>query len=209
MFPKCENCGSRTLFPLRFNSNVFCSLTCKNFFQHPGFCADCISETDEIPADSTFQLNGIGDRFWFPRDICKTCNSSIQTRFLTFLWVPLLPLDKYRILQIKPGFYVGRKLRISQGEAINSRLRKVNLNRIAIAATAAVTVFAMLFPPFYINLPGGWQQNLGYDFLFTPPTVGSVVGRVDVSLLAIELAVIWVTGTLCWFLAHKATKQPD
>jgi hypothetical protein len=111
MFQKCDNCGGRTLLPQRHGGKAFCSDTCKTYYQHRGFCAECIAETDAISAGGTFQLNGIGDRFWFPRRICKTCNSSVQTRFLTVLWIPLLSLDTYRILEVSPGRYVGRKLR--------------------------------------------------------------------------------------------------
>lgn len=62
-------------------------------------------------------------------------------------------------------------------------------------ATAGALALAVLFPPFHGTVQG-ITMNLGYSFLFAPPSMGTVAGLVNVSLLACELLVISAIGAL-------------
>ena len=73
--------------------------------QLPGFCSSCVVETTEASAGGTFTLNGIGTRLYsFGGEACPTCGSKKATKFLTFLFIPVIAEDSYRVL------YLHRKL---------------------------------------------------------------------------------------------------
>ena len=81
------------------------------FYSHPGFCDKCVGETDDVYASNNFQLNGIGTDFFGTSQICDTCHSAIRAKYFTFLWIPLLSLGRYRVLNPGKGKYVGRRIR--------------------------------------------------------------------------------------------------
>lgn len=66
--------------------------------------------------------------------------------------------------------------------------------QIVIAAGAAVVVAMLLFPPFRFITYQGVELNLGYSWLFLPPTAGRYPGHVNVALLLIQ----WLaTAVVC------------
>lgn len=68
--------------------------------------------------------------------------------------------------------------------------------------TALALLALLLFPPFYLPLPGGYATNLGFGWLFSPPLRGQAVGLVDISLLLLELVVVATAGGLVFVWAR-------
>ena len=103
IFPKCDCCGSRIVAgAVRASNGVFCSANCQRFDAHPGFCQSCLEATSSNYVGKMSTVNGCGTRFYGSADHCETCNSTIRTRYLTILWIPIIPLGRYRVLQVGP-----------------------------------------------------------------------------------------------------------
>ena len=62
-------------------------------------------------------------------------------------------------------------------------------------AGAAIVLLLVLFPPFFVTLPGGLSTNLGRSFFFAPPKYGALIGRIDALVLIAEcFAVALITA---------------
>lgn len=110
MFEKCTNCGITVVQGRRDDKGVFCSQECQSYFHHPGYCQKCLSETMEENAGGLFTFNGIGTRFAGKKSRCQVCNSVIQTKCICFLFIPLIPLGKYRVLYVTRYSFHSRKI---------------------------------------------------------------------------------------------------
>lgn len=111
MFEKCTNCNSRILAGGRRDRNgIFCSATCQSYYRQPYFCRDCLLETSPKDAGSCSSLNGCGTMLYGSGSRCEVCNSIIQTKFITLIYIPVFPLGKYRILWSTNSSYLSRKL---------------------------------------------------------------------------------------------------
>lgn len=73
-------------------------------------CGLCVATTDDTPAPGTYRINGIGTAWLGSQTPCPLCGSRIRSLWFTVLWIPLIPLGKYRLLQRTALAYVGRKL---------------------------------------------------------------------------------------------------
>jgi hypothetical protein len=112
MFEKCQNCGLRLLINAKRDENgAFCSAVCQQYFRYPGFCKSCAAATTEESAGSTFTMNGVGTELYGSKDPCQHCGSIIRTKFIVFVFIPLIPLGKYRFKWATPHRYVSRKLK--------------------------------------------------------------------------------------------------
>ena len=98
---KCRNCGNRIIFgAVAGQDGDFCSSQCLEGFQklRSGFCNNCRAQTTAESAGNLRQFNGIGTAFGpFSKGKCPECGSVIKTKWFTF-GVPLVPLEKYRVL---------------------------------------------------------------------------------------------------------------
>lgn len=89
----------------------------------------------------------------------------------------------------------------------------MNDNQKLVVMIAAGAIVAMLaFPPFYLRLAKGTVINLGYGFIFTPPTWGSYpmtyTGIVNIELLLAEwFAVILIAGIFWWIVKDKSLSR--
>lgn len=75
-----------------------------------GFCYDCWSQTtDESPGDG-FTANLIGVAVTGNDDPCSVCRSTIKTKHF-WVFVPLAPLGRYRVIRLDERRYIGRRLK--------------------------------------------------------------------------------------------------
>ncbi len=128
---KCRNCGSRILFSaVAGQDGDFCSSRCLEGFQKlkQGFCDNCRAQTTAETAGNLSQFNGIGTTFGpFSKDKCPECGSVIKTKWFTFV-VPLVPLEKYRVLfTMQKGTlggsratFLSRKLKLAPEPSVTS-----------------------------------------------------------------------------------------
>ena len=111
MFEKCANCSTRVVMMGKRDENgVFCSKICQNFYRYPGFCKACDAATTPEGAGSTVTVNGIGTHLYGAKNPCVECGSTIQTRFFVVLYIPLIPLGRYRTKWSTPSHYISRKV---------------------------------------------------------------------------------------------------
>ena len=114
MFEKCNNCGVRVIAGKRDeNGAVFCSSVCMSFHRFPGFCKNCDAATTTESAGSTVTVNGIGTKIYGSKSPCPHCGSTIQTKFFVVIFIPLIPLGKYRTKWATPTRYISRRLKPS------------------------------------------------------------------------------------------------
>lgn len=111
MFEKCQNCGGRVLKGVRDQFGIFCSMECRNFAVYPGFCPSCASATTEKSSGGTYTLNGIGTTLYGAGDPCSICGSVIRTHWICVLYIPVIPLGKYRVKFTQPRRFLSRRLR--------------------------------------------------------------------------------------------------
>ena len=62
------------------------------------FCAACIAATTPKRAGHAFSLNGIGLHLYGRRNRCADCGSVEKTRWAVFIWIPVIPLGKYKVI---------------------------------------------------------------------------------------------------------------
>ena len=110
MFEKCTNCTTRVVVGRRDDKGIFCSVVCQNFYRCPQFCRSCNAATIDDSAGSTYTLNGIGTKIYGAKDPCSECGSTIQTKWFVVLYIPLIPLGKYRTKWCNPFQFFSRKL---------------------------------------------------------------------------------------------------
>jgi hypothetical protein len=110
MFEKCNNCSTRVVVGKRDDHGVFCSSICQNFYRYPGFCKSCDASTTPESAGSTVTVNGIGTQIYGAKDPCSECGSIVQTKWFVVIFVPLVPLGKFRTKWCTPQRYFSRKL---------------------------------------------------------------------------------------------------
>ncbi|HEX7153165.1 MAG TPA: hypothetical protein VF618_16890 [Thermoanaerobaculia bacterium] len=110
MFEKCQNCGARIISGVRDEEGLFCSMECRNFFVVPGFCDTCLSASTDVSSGGTFTFNGVGTKLYGSKGPCEICGSVIQTAFICLLFVPVIPLARYRVKYVSPTRFLSRKL---------------------------------------------------------------------------------------------------
>lgn len=76
-----------------------------------------------------------------------------------------------------------------------------NHQRRVLVGAIGAAICALLFPPFVFRLANGRELDLGYGFLMDPPRYDRYVGTVNITVLTIELIVIALIASACWFFA--------
>lgn len=110
MFEKCGNCGSRVVKGRTDEYGTFCSRECHDNFVHARFCDTCVRASTDVPDGGTFTLNGIGTRLYGSGDRCPICQSVVQRLFFCVLFIPLIPIRKYRVKYIAPARFLSRRI---------------------------------------------------------------------------------------------------
>lgn len=69
------------------------------------FCTACTTETTDESAGKAFSLNGCGVGFYGSASECPTCGSIKRGRWVTFIWIPIVPIGRYRMIYTRAGFF--------------------------------------------------------------------------------------------------------
>jgi hypothetical protein len=111
----CTNCGVFGLtLPYRDKlGRTYCSAACAKWLgEGPReFCQRCLFETSAQSSGNLQRINGIGTTFIGQSEECGECASVIRRVWITVVYVPLIPLAKYRVLQISPRQFFSRRLK--------------------------------------------------------------------------------------------------
>jgi hypothetical protein len=99
--------------------------------------------------------------------------------------------------------------------ARSSRATRLLPPQSILIAGAAIVLLLVLFPPFFVTLPGGLSTNLGRSFVLIPPKYGVLVGRIDgLTLIAECFAIALITAMCTAFVlvsarSHRAEKSVE
>lgn len=80
--------------------------------------------------------------------------------------------------------------------------------RILLIASAALVFATLVFPPFAVHLPNGAVINMGYGFLLSPPSRGSLSATVNVATLIAQWAGIAILSGSGWLLLKDRGGAP-
>jgi len=78
----------------------------------------------------------------------------------------------------------------------------MNDNQKVVLVVVVVAIAAMLlFPPFHFRGMNGVTINLGYSFLFSPPTIYSgTLGAVDIGMLVTQWLGVLILGGIVFYM---------
>jgi flagellar FliL protein len=78
---------------------------------------------------------------------------------------------------------------------------------VVLICSAVLCLLMLLFPPFIEHLPNTMTNNLGYGFIFSPPS-GNRTGEVNVALLLAQwIALAICTGTAYWLFRGQGSSS--
>jgi hypothetical protein len=111
----CTHCGAFALtLPFRDKiGRTYCSAACMQWLgEGPrNFCSKCTFESTDQSSGNLQRLNGIGTAFVGSSDICPSCKAVVRRVWFTFFFVPVVPLARYRVMQISPQEFLSRRVR--------------------------------------------------------------------------------------------------
>jgi hypothetical protein len=111
----CSNCRIPSItLPYRDRSGrTYCSQECIvwSVLGPTGFCERCVNESLDQSLSDLSRINGIGKTFGGKSERCVQCLSTVRRIWFTFLFVPVLPLARYRVIHASPTQFWSRKLR--------------------------------------------------------------------------------------------------
>ena len=111
----CTHCGVFAItLPYRDNlGRTYCSEACMRWVgEGPRtFCKKCEFETVGQASGDLNRFNGIGTAFVGSSDVCPECRSEIKRVWFTVLFLPVVPMAKYRVIQTSPQEFLSRRLR--------------------------------------------------------------------------------------------------
>ena len=111
---ECSNCESFAItLPFRDAAGrTYCSEYCLDWATQPtGFCPKCVADTTDYSLDGLFSLYGFGFDFRGSFGKCPVCRSIIRRTWLTLLFIPVIPLRRYRVIHSSPHSFFNRRLR--------------------------------------------------------------------------------------------------
>ena len=117
----CTNCGDIS-FTLPFRDalgRTYCSSWCMSFIAGAGkgFCQRCIQETSDESSGDVSTTWSVGRHFGTPSKPCSQCGSVVQQVRFVVLFIPLLRLERYRVLPMDRAHFWSRKLYDQDEEA--------------------------------------------------------------------------------------------
>lgn len=111
----CTNCSAFALtLPHRDSlGRTYCSAACLSWLgEGPRtFCKKCTFETTPEATGDLHSINGIGTTWAGSADRCGECASVVRRVWVSVFFLPVIPLRKYRVIQISPQQFVSRRLR--------------------------------------------------------------------------------------------------
>ena len=111
---RCTACNRLMLGGYHEGAERYCSLFCLTASDLDTFCQSCIETTEAKSPGGTFTFNSFGTRLYFSRHRCPTCHSVVQLKAFCALYVPLVPLGRFRVIYVDSARYVGRRLKPGQ-----------------------------------------------------------------------------------------------
>jgi len=121
-FTSCD-CCHKWLFCFEGVSSgnyKFCSYSClTNLLGKRVFCPKCLSSSGPDLFDGASTLNAIGTTIHGSAEPCLKCGSFIVTKWIC-VFLPLIPLESYRVLQIDDKSYFGRKVPLYISQVVNN-----------------------------------------------------------------------------------------
>jgi hypothetical protein len=110
VFERCANCGARVFKGVTDDRGTFCSTACRTYAAYPGFCERCTAASTDVSSGGTATFNGIGTALYGSGDRCPTCSSVIKRLFFCIVFVPVIPLGKFRVKHVTPQRFFSRKI---------------------------------------------------------------------------------------------------
>lgn len=88
------------------------------------FCTECTMTTLPQAAPGTFRLMGTGTALYPGRGgNCPHCRAVVRRHYITFAWIPVVPLARYRV--VRDGYsYIGRRMPRERGPATAELVRE-------------------------------------------------------------------------------------
>lgn len=85
----------------------------------------------------------------------------------------------------------------------------VEKKKVVLVVSAVLCALMLLYPPFIAHGPNTIIRNLGYGFIFSPPSGYTGDGEVNVSLLLAQWLAVAVCGSIAYLLFRETEKVPD
>src|SRR5882672_3067766 len=104
----CVVCGVH-FTAYREGNEVFCSLTCLCKSEMQQFCDSCLSETTSESPGNTITVNLVGTELYGCQSRCPICHSIVQEKGIR-VFFPASSGQKYRVIHLGGGRYIGRKI---------------------------------------------------------------------------------------------------
>lgn len=110
----CTHCGVFSLtLPYRDKlGRTYCSEACMQWLgEGPrDFCSKCLFETTDDTSGNVHTINGTGTAFVGSSQPCPECSSVVRRAWITLLFIPVIPLRRYRIIQVSRLEFLSRRL---------------------------------------------------------------------------------------------------
>ena len=120
----CVACHQLIAFgAIRRDDKCFCSHACMSTVYEIGFCEICLDETDECSPESLSQPCGCGVAFynsWWHSN-CVECGSQVARVWITLLYLPIIPLRRYRVFYLGDFEFIARRLLRHDGRRLAKR----------------------------------------------------------------------------------------
>lgn len=71
--------------------------------------------------------------------------------------------------------------------------------------TVAIVIGMLIYPPFHLVQANGVELNMGYGWIFDPPSRGYVTATVDVSMLLVQWIAVLVVSALVFLTLASDT----
>ena len=107
---RCAVCRRSMVGGYKSGSDRYCSLPCFTASPVAGFCKACLAATSDKAPGGTYTFNTVGTRLFFAADRCPECHSIVQKKAVCALFIPLIPLGKYRVIYVDSKRYIGRRV---------------------------------------------------------------------------------------------------
>ena len=82
----------------------------REWMESKGFCYPCWTQTTDDTPEPLFTIHFVGLGLRGSENPCPVCGSTVQTKWLVAL-VPLVPFDRFRVVQREGGKFIARRLK--------------------------------------------------------------------------------------------------
>jgi len=91
---------------------TYCSDACMQWWGDGprSFCEKCSFETDPQASATLYSFHLVGTTFVGKTAPCGDCRSVVRRVWLTVFYLPVVPLRRYRVIQVSPEAFLSRRL---------------------------------------------------------------------------------------------------